>query len=65
MNARVRRRIHFALTLVWLGPGALAAWWLRDSVPFVVALSWYAIVVSHLAGWAAETPVELEDGTAE
>lgn len=60
MTARTRRRIHLALTLGWLGPGALAAWLLRSSVPFVVFLSWYAIVVSHLAGWAAETPVEIE-----
>ena len=61
MTAQTRRRLHLAATFVWLGPGAAAAWWLQESVPFVVLMSWYAIVVSHLAGWAAETPVELED----
>lgn len=61
MTAHTRRRIHLGLTLAWLGPGALAAWLLRNSVPFVVLMSWYAIVVSHVAAWAAETPVEIEE----
>ena len=59
-NAKTRRRLHLIATLIWLIPGAVAAWFLKDSVPFVVLMSWYAIVVSHLAGWAAETPVEVE-----
>lgn len=61
MTAHARRRIHIGLTVVWLIPGAAAAWMLRDSLPFVVGMSWYAIVVSHVAGWAAETPVEVEN----
>lgn len=60
MKARHRRRVHLALTLLWLRSGAAASWLLRDSVPWVVGMSWYAIVVSHLAAWSAETPVEQE-----
>lgn len=48
------------MTVVWLLPGAVIAFWLRHSIPWVTFMSWYAIVVSHVAGWAAETPVEVE-----
>lgn len=61
MTAHSRRRLHMLFTIVWAGPGALAAYLLKDSIPFVAFMSWYAIVVSHLAGWSAETPVELEE----
>lgn len=50
------RRLNLYLTLVWLGPGAAASWLLRDSVPWVVMMSWYAIVVSHVAAWRADVP---------
>jgi hypothetical protein len=30
----------------------LILWW-RDSVVWVVAMSWYAIVVSHAGAWQA------------
>ena len=33
---------------------------LRDALWFVGFMSLYAIWVTHLAGWAAETPVEPE-----
>ena len=47
------RRTHFWATLIWIGPGAAASWLLKDSVPWVVMMSWYAIVVSHATGWTA------------
>lgn len=50
------RRLNFWLTILWLGPGALASWKLQDSVPWVVMMSWYAIVVSHTAAWRADVP---------
>ena len=34
---------------------------LRNELWFVGFMSLYAIWVTHLAGWAAETPVESED----
>ncbi len=61
LKARHRRRIHACLTCLWLGPGLAVSVMLLDSVAWVVGMSWYAIVVSHLAAWSAETPVEQED----
>jgi hypothetical protein len=60
VTARVRRRVWFALALVWLGPGAVASWFLRDSIGWVNLQSWLALVVAFASCWAAETPVEEE-----
>jgi hypothetical protein len=54
------RKLNAILTLVWLGPGLVVSWLLKDSVPWVVGMSWYAIVVSHLAAWRADVPTEDE-----
>jgi len=62
-NARQRRVMHYWLTIVWFTVG-LALWIvLRHALWFVGFMSLYAIWVTHLAGWAAETPVEPEDET--
>ena len=37
---------------------------LRDALWFVGFMSLYAIWVTHIAGWAAETPVEPESEAA-
>jgi hypothetical protein len=37
---------------------------LRNELWFVGFMSLYAIWITHLAGWAAETPVEHEDDEA-
>lgn len=37
---------------------------LREALWFVGFMSLYAIWITHLAGWAAETPVEHEDDDA-
>lgn len=59
-NAKQRRVIHYWLTIVWLTLG-LATWIvLRNALWFVGLMSLYAIWITHLAGWAAETPVESE-----
>jgi hypothetical protein len=60
-NARQRRVVHYWLTILWFTVG-LALWiWLRDALWFVGFMSLYAIWITHLAGWAAETPVEPEE----
>jgi len=60
-NARQRRIIHYWMTILWLTVG-LALWIvLRQALWFVGFMSLYAIWITHLAGWAAETPVEAED----
>jgi hypothetical protein len=61
-SAAQRRMIHYWLTLSWFVVG-LPAWLiLRNVLWFVGFMSLYAIWITHLAGWAAETPVESEDG---
>jgi hypothetical protein len=56
-SAKQRRIIHYWLTIFWLTVG-LATWIvLRDALWFVGFMSLYAIWITHLAGWAAETPV--------
>lgn len=62
-TAQQRRTIHYWLTIVWLTFGLVAWIILRDALWFVGFMSVYAIWISHLAGWAAETPVESEDSS--
>lgn len=59
-TAAQRRLIHFWLTLFWLVPGTVIWLVLRNELWFVGFMSLYAIWVTHLAGWSAETPVEPE-----
>jgi hypothetical protein len=61
-SARQRRIVHYWLTIFWLTIGLIV--WLveRDALWFVGFMSLYAIWITHLAGWAAETPVEEERG---
>ena len=47
--------------LIWLGPGAVISWFARNSVPWVVFMSWWAAAYAPLSAYAAETPVEEED----
>ena len=59
-TARQRRIVHYWLTIFWLTVG-LALWLLlRNVLWFIGFMSLYAIWITHLAGWAAETPVEPE-----
>jgi len=64
-SAKQRRQIHYWLTMMWLTIGLVAWIILRDALWFVGFMSLYAIWISHLTGWAAETPVEPEEDTAE
>ena len=60
-NAKQRRVLHYWFTILWFTIG-LGLWVvLRNELWFVGFMSLYAIWITHLAGWAAETPVETED----
>lgn len=60
-NAKQRRVLHYWFTILWFTLG-LGLWIvLRNDLWFVGFMSLYAIWITHLAGWAAETPVEPED----
>lgn len=59
-NAKQRRILHYWFTIFWFTFG-LAIWIIsRDALWFVGFMFLYAIWITHLAGWAAETPVENE-----
>ena len=62
-NAKQRRVAHYWLTIVWFTFGLVVWIVLRHTLWFVGFMSLYAIWITHLAGWAAETPVE-EEATA-
>jgi hypothetical protein len=62
-NARQRRILHYWFTILWFTFGLVLWLILRDELWFVGFMSLYAIWITHLAGWAAETPVEPEDET--
>ena len=59
-SAHRRRVIHYWATILWLTVGFVVWIILRDALWFVGFMSLYAIWVTHIAGWAAETPVEHE-----
>jgi hypothetical protein len=56
--------IHYWATVLWLTVGLVAWILLRNALWFVGFMSLYAIWITHLAGWAAETPVESEGDAA-
>jgi hypothetical protein len=64
MRGRWRRlnrhgRIHMVLTFVWIviAPFAVLTG-LKESVPFLVAVSVYANIVGHWSSYEASTPTE-------
>ena len=52
------RAIYGWAVIVWVGPGAVVSWFLKDSVPWVNFMSWYAIVVCHITMWLAKRAEE-------
>lgn len=54
MTARGARRLrwtHGVLAMLWLLPGGVVSWWLKDSVAWVTFMSLYAIVIGHVGAW--------------
>lgn len=60
-TAKQRRVVHFWLTALWLTAGSVLWVFLRNALWFVGFMSLYAIWISHVAGWSAETPAEVEE----
>jgi hypothetical protein len=61
LKARHRRKVIGVLIGLWLGPGALVTYALKDSVPWLQVQSYLAILLSLAAWFGAETPVEEEE----
>lgn len=57
---RQRTAINTWLLLVWIFPGVLIWFILKDALWFVGFMSIYAIWTGHLGAASAETPVEQE-----
>ena len=64
-TAQRRRMLHYWFTILWLTVGLVVWLMLSNALWFVGFMSLYAIWVSHIAGWAAETPVQHEDAVEE
>ena len=60
MRAKQRRRIHLAIAIAWVGPGAVASVLWAQSLAWIVFMSWFACVYAAFSAHAAETPVEEE-----
>lgn len=52
-KARHYRRLHAALTLLWLALAVPTLLWWSQSIRWLVWMSLYAIVASHWAAWQA------------
>lgn len=61
MTPQTGRRIHLAALILWVVIGMPVSFLLRSSVPWLVFLSVYAIVVGHWSGWSAERPTEVAE----
>jgi hypothetical protein len=61
MSPSAGRKVHLFLMFLWTFAGIPISIWLRYSVPWLVFLSVYAIIVGHWSGWSAERPSETVD----
>lgn len=59
MSAKTARYIHLGFAIGWVVIGLPVSFILRQSLPWLVFLSVYAIVVGHWGGWSAERPTEV------
>ena len=65
-TARSSLITHRRLKWIWIFPGVPIAFVLRQSVPFIVFMSVYAIIVGHWsAEEAAKTEVKAEEAHEE
>ncbi len=48
--------LHVALTVIWVVLAVPTFLWWRESVTWVVTMSWYAIVVGHWSAVEAARP---------
>lgn len=61
-RAKNRRKILLVFIVIWLGPGALITWLFWQSLWWLQFQSWLAMLFALVGAYAAETPVESEEG---
>lgn len=60
-DPKTAKKVHGRAAVIWLILSIPICIWLNDSIPLLVFISVYAIVVSHWSGWdAAGGEVEIE-----
>lgn len=60
-DPKTAKKIHGRAGVIWLAASLPICLWLNSSVPFLVFISVYAVVVGHWSGWdAAGGEVEIE-----
>jgi hypothetical protein len=47
------KRLHLTLFFVWVILLAPTLLWWKESIPYIVAMSWYAIAIGHISSWQA------------
>jgi hypothetical protein len=64
-SGRFWRRLHLALVIVWglLLLPSMTAW--RESVPWLVFMSWYAAFGLHWDGWQASRAEDARESAPE
>ena len=64
MHVPVRwlRRIHATFAAVWLALSIPSMIWWKNSIPYLIFLSVYAIVAAHAAAWAGARAEESNGG---
>jgi hypothetical protein len=63
-SPRFAQAVHGWLTVIWLAATPLVILFLRESVPFLVFISVYAVVTGHWSSWQAAR-VEVRQELAE
>jgi len=63
-DAEFMQHLHGWLTVLWLAASPVIIILLRDSVPFLVFISVYAVVTGHWSSWQAAR-VEVKQDIAE
>ena len=54
LSVKTDKKLHLWLFLAWVVLGLPISFILRESVPWLVFLSVYAIIVGHWSGWSAD-----------
>ena len=58
------RRLHGLATFFWVGMAVPSVLWWKESVPYLVGLSVYAVVTGHWSSWqASRAEVSIEAQT--
>ena len=64
VTPRMMEAGHLYLTALWIILIIPSAWFWKDSVPYLVAISVYAVITGHISSWQAARVERLQDDDA-